>query len=76
MAKVRDCGADIGHVIENTCQKTENPRIGKTDQPRAEPDDDRNSGIDHRHDGEIAGEIALDVAHDFQEFQLGVTIAE
>src|SRR5437588_12517488 len=67
---------DIRHVIEQAGQQTEHHGIGETDQPGAERYNARNPDIDDRDDGQIAGEIALDVAHDLQKAQLGVAAAE
>ena len=67
---------DIRHVIEQAGQHTEHHGVGKTDQPGAERYNARNPDIDDRHHGQVAGEIALDVAHDLQKAQFDVATAE
>ena len=45
---------------------------------RYSADRDNNSKccVDDRHNGQVAGQIAFDVAHDLQETELGVAVAE
>src|SRR5579864_3438182 len=71
-----DAGPDIGHVVQQRRQHAENHWIGIADEPDAERHQRSKRGVDDRHHGEIAGEITLDVAHDFEEAQLGVAVAE